>query len=370
MASSSRVLSHAAWTSSALGWAKIVREQVAGEVDPAPLVRDALERPPECLDQSGVLVADDEPDAGQAALLEAEQEPTPEDLVLAVTDVQTEDLPLPGGGDPGGDNDGHGHDLPALAGGVTDVEVGRVEVDVGELDVVQRPGAERADGLVEPGADSGDLGLGDPRTAHRFDQVIDVPGRDAVDVDLRHDRVQGLVNPAAGLEDDREERALAELGDPQLDVAGLGGQHPRTVAVAFGCAVIGPLIGRCADAFGRFEIDQLLQRDADRVTDQIDALTGAERLEEFGQGRLGQGHRWTSFGECLAVHTEDPADGRLLHAAPPLALKPHHSTGLSFLLLRVGLDPVTSRLLKLRRRHDLARIPAAVSDRLSPKPAS
>jgi hypothetical protein len=32
------------------------------------------------------------------------------------------------------------------------VEVGRIEVDVGELDVVQGAGAERADGLIESGA--------------------------------------------------------------------------------------------------------------------------------------------------------------------------------------------------------------------------
>ena len=35
--------------------------------------------------------------------------------------------------------------------------------------------------------------------------------------------------------------------------------------------------------------------------------------------------------QCVtwSFHTEDPADGRLLHAAPPLDLKPHHSKGLS-----------------------------------------
>jgi len=52
--------------------------------------------------------------------------------------------------------------LAALAGGVADVKVGRVEVDVGELDVVQRPGAERPDDRVQIAADPGDLGLGDP----------------------------------------------------------------------------------------------------------------------------------------------------------------------------------------------------------------
>ena len=35
-----------------------------------------------------------------------------------------------------------------------------------------------------------------------------------------------LVDPSAGLEDDREERPLAQLGDAQLDVSGLSGQQP------------------------------------------------------------------------------------------------------------------------------------------------
>ncbi|PUA82189.1 tyrosine-type recombinase/integrase, partial [Nocardioides currus] len=48
--------------------------------------------------------------------------------------------------------------------------------------------------------------------------------------------------------------------------------------------------------------------------------------------------RWTSFfDECLAVHTEDPADGRLRLHASPLALKPHHSLGLSLVMLYGGL---------------------------------
>jgi hypothetical protein len=42
---------------------------------------------------------------------------------------------------------------------------------------------------------------------------------------------------------------------------------------------------------------------------------------------LGQGHRWGSFSECLAVHTEDPAEGPHTPGATPLALKPHHATG-------------------------------------------
>jgi hypothetical protein len=56
-------------------------------------------------------------------------------------------------------------------------------------------------------------------------------------------------------------------------------------------AVIGALIATGADHLGGLDLDQLLQRDTDGFTDQVDAVTGAERLEQLGQGRLGQGHR-------------------------------------------------------------------------------
>ena len=46
-----------------------VGEQVAGEVDPAPLMPGALEAPLERRDQTGVLVADHQPDTGQATPL-------------------------------------------------------------------------------------------------------------------------------------------------------------------------------------------------------------------------------------------------------------------------------------------------------------
>jgi hypothetical protein len=45
------------------------------------------------------------------------------------------------------------------------VEVSRVEVDVGELDVVQGSGAERPDRLIELLADPGDSDLEIPESA-------------------------------------------------------------------------------------------------------------------------------------------------------------------------------------------------------------
>jgi len=64
-------------------------------------------RPTQGGDQTGVLVGDDQPDPGQAALLAGAQEPAPEHLDLRIPDVETEHLPPAGGGHPGGDDDRH-----------------------------------------------------------------------------------------------------------------------------------------------------------------------------------------------------------------------------------------------------------------------
>jgi len=237
-----------------------------------------------------VLVADDQLDPAQAALLQAGHEPAPERLVLAVTHIEAEHLTGAVGGDPGGDHDRHRGHLagPAVRAGGADVEVGGVEVDVGELAVAQGPGPKGPDDLVEPFADPRDLGLADSRPdAEGLDQVIDAAGRDPVDVGLHHHRVQRLVDPAAGFEDHREERAFAELGDPQLQVAGLGGQRSWTGPVAFGDPLIGALIAGGADPLRGFGFDQLLQHELDRLADQVHAITGTERLEQLRHGRLG-----------------------------------------------------------------------------------
>jgi len=55
------------------------------------------------------------------------------------------------GGDPGCHDDRHRGDLRGL---VADVEIGGVEVDVGELDVIELTRPERPNDLVEARADA------------------------------------------------------------------------------------------------------------------------------------------------------------------------------------------------------------------------
>jgi len=77
----------------------------------------------------------------------------------------------------------------------------------------------------------------------------------------------------------------------------------------FGHPGLGALVSGSTDPLGRLQFDQLLQHDTNTVADQIGAITTTERLQQFGQGRLRQGHRQDSFSEYSAVHTDDLADG-------------------------------------------------------------
>ncbi len=113
-------------------------------------MRCTLERPSQGGDQAGVLIGDHQLDPAESAGLQRPEEVAPVRLVLAVADVAAQDLSVPVCGDAGGHDDGHRGDLRCL---VADVEVRGVEVDVGELDVIEGAGSERADDLIESGAD-------------------------------------------------------------------------------------------------------------------------------------------------------------------------------------------------------------------------
>jgi hypothetical protein len=132
-----------------------------------------------------------------------------------------------------------------------------------------------------------DTSLRDPRVdTQRGDEVIDRTRRDASDVGLHHHRVERLVDPAARLQNRREEAAFAELGDAQLDIAGLGRQQAWAVTVAFGHTIVGTLITASADVLDRLGLDHLLQHQLHGIADQVHAVTGAERVQQIGHGRL------------------------------------------------------------------------------------
>gem|GEM_PF-2259158 len=219
-----------------------------------------------------------------------------------------------------------GHHLPA--GGLAHVQVRRVQVHVREGGVAQGAAPERPDRLVQAGADPRHLGLRHPAPAERGDQVIHAAGRHPVHVGLHHHRVQRLVDPSARGEDLGEERALAQLRDRQLHIPGLGGRHPPARPVPLGRAGLGAFVPGRADHLGRFQLDQILQRDPHRFTDQVHALPGTDTSSNSERADWDKAIGEISFGECLAVHTKNLADGPTYLRATPLPPKPHHSLGL------------------------------------------
>ncbi len=123
------------------------------------------------------------------------------------------------------------------------------------------------------------------------DEIIDLPGGDAVYVGLHHHRVQGPVDPPTPVQDRGEEAAMAELRDRQLDVAGLGRQQAWPGAVALVGARVAALVRFGADERGRFGVDERLEHHLDAGADQIDVAAGAQRVEQLGQVKLVEGHR-------------------------------------------------------------------------------
>ena len=93
-------------------------------------------------------------------------------------------------------------------------------------------------------------------------------GGDPAHVGLHDHGVEGLVDAPAGLEDRGEEAAFPQLGDAELDVAGLGRDQARPVPVALGHPPFGAFIASGADLGGRFGLDQLLEDVAHGVADR------------------------------------------------------------------------------------------------------
>ncbi len=241
-----------------------------------------------------MLVADHEPHPGQTALLEPGEEGPSAGLVLAVADVEAEDLPGTVCGDAAGHDDRYGHHLP---GGAADLEVGGVEIDVGELDMAESSYPEGTDDL--------DQRAGRPPSPRRKR-----PG-----------------DAAARLEDRREDEPLGSFGIRSCTspacVDNTRGRAPlRSVTPCLAAHVTGR-----ADPLGGLQLDQLLQHQPHRITDQIRAVTGAARLRQLGQTSRGKAIGGISFGACLAVRTDDLADGPCPTEAAPDHPAPHHAPG-------------------------------------------
>ena len=114
-------------------------------------------------------VRDDELDTSEATLDQAAKEAAPERLGLALTDIETDHLPVTGLVHPVGQYQTLAHH----PGAVTDLLDLRIEPQI-RVGAPKRTIAERVEVLVETLADPRDLALGDPQS-ERLDNLVNLP---------------------------------------------------------------------------------------------------------------------------------------------------------------------------------------------------
>jgi hypothetical protein len=235
-----------------------------------------------------VSIGDDQLDSDEPSGLEAAQEGGPKGAVLAVTNVQAQDLAAAVGGHPGGDHHRPGDDPPIDPG----LEVGGIQEHIGKGGVGQRAGPEGGHLTIQLGAAPGDLRLGDPSVhTQGLDQVVDLAGGGAVQVGLHDHREQRLIHPPAAFQQRREERPGPQLRDPQLQIPGRGRERLGAVPVALRDPLAGAFVRAGADHRGQLGLDQRLIDRRRGLPDSFFDITTLEHLEYLEQGRLVQSHR-------------------------------------------------------------------------------
>ena len=119
-----------------------------------------------------------------------------------------------------------------------------------------------------------------------------------MNVGLHHDREQGLIDPAAPLQQRREERPLPQLRNPQLQLTRGGRKSARTGPVALRDTIRSAFERGGTDERGRFRIDQLLIERLGRNPDSVGDIGEFKFPEQLEEGRLVKSHRaYVSFRE-------------------------------------------------------------------------
>jgi hypothetical protein len=166
---------------------------------------------------------------------------------------------------------------------------GRVENHVG-TGVVDRPGPERIDVLIQRLADATDLGARDSVDPERLDEVINLAGRHSLDVGLDHHRMQRLLGPSAGLQKAWEVAARGDLGDLELDRADARVPRSCPVAVAVGGSVVGPLVWQRSDLSRNLSLHEGLGQHLDAFPQDISVVFLEKLAYEGRDVHPGLGH--------------------------------------------------------------------------------
>ena len=191
------------------------------------------------------------------------------------------------------------------------VEVGGIEEHIRKRGVVQRPARNAATCSSNPAQirDTSDFEMPDPMPSaatRSSTALVETPFTHASittayrawSIRRRRSRMTGKNEPCRSF-------GIRSSTSPACVATNRGRDPFRSVTrlVAFIAAGAHDLAG--------LGFDQLLHDQPDRFADQVHALPGTERLQQFGCDRLRQRHRWEPPDEYLPVHIENPADGAL-----------------------------------------------------------
>ena len=110
--------------------------------------------------------------------------------------------------------------------------------------------------------------------------------------------VVGLIDATPALEHTRKERAFAQFGDLQFNVAGFRGEQARARPVSLRRAREGAFVALGLDDLGRLGVDQRLIEKRDHLANEIATFVALELFEHRGQVKIMVGHRSIPFVPC------------------------------------------------------------------------
>jgi hypothetical protein len=231
---------------------------------------------------AGVIIADDERDAAQAALNEALEEGAPMHLRFTEGDAHAEDGALAFGRDAQGDEDGAVAELAVVA----DFFVAGIEHQIGTG--CQRPVAPFLEfGVQEFGAVA-DLGGTDGGAAEFLDDGGDFAGGDALDVHFGQGKFESLLGTDAFFQGAGIEVGVApDLRDAEGDGADAAGEGLGFVAVGVTLACVGAFVGLGLEDLMAFDAHGFVDEDADPFGEAVVALLSQKLQDVVQEFRIG-----------------------------------------------------------------------------------
>jgi hypothetical protein len=243
---------------------------------------------------AGVIVADDEGDAAQAALDQALEEGPPMHLGFTEGDAHAEDGALAFGSDAQGNEDGAVAELAVVA----DLFVTGVEDEIGTG--TQRPVAPFLKFGVEALGALADLGGTDGAAAKLFDNGGNFAGGDALDIHFGHGEFEGLFGADAFFEGAGIKVGFApDLRDAEGDGADAAGEGFGFVAVGVTLTRIGALVGLGLEDLMALDAHGFVDEQAQAFGEAVVALFSQQLQNVVQEFRIGVVGHLVWFVGCV-----------------------------------------------------------------------